>query len=105
MNIDAHVDWIGTARQHAYEENGVHHHASSIDFTLTDDDNRYKLVIYITKDNTTSTRYEIKQYGTKPGRNKPFLMDTEYVFENKPIPLIETILRDPYVQTSLRTSR
>ncbi|WP_028402089.1 DUF3910 family protein [Ectobacillus panaciterrae] len=102
MNLNAKPDWIGTPRQHAYEENGIQHKAVSVDFTLENDDNRYKLVMQTTiRDGVSSASYELKQYGTAPGRQKPFMMDTDYVWEDQTIPLIDTILNDPYVQSFL----
>ncbi|WP_379970530.1 DUF3910 family protein [Ectobacillus sp. sgz5001026] len=92
---DIKPDWVGTPRKHSYEENGIIHTAISIDFSLRGDDTRYKLVIQIEGENK---RYEIKQYGSIKGAQKPFLKDTDYRYENKTSPLIDAILSDPYVQ-------
>ncbi|MFD3446584.1 DUF3910 family protein [Microbacteriaceae bacterium 4G12] len=96
MNINAKVDWVGTPRRYTYVENEIEYDALSIDFTLQDDDERYKLLILKYEQ---ETRYEIKQYRVKPGKQKPYPVDTDYVFTNKTIPLIDTILQDPYVQS------
>jgi hypothetical protein len=102
MDFNAKPDWIGTPRKHSYEENGILYKSLSVDFTLPDDDNRYKLVVQTTEQNgISSTRYEFKQYGTAPGRQKPFMMDMDYAWENETIPLIDRILNDPYVQAFL----
>lgn len=96
MNIeDTKPDWVGTPRKHSYTEDGNLHTAISIDFSLSGDDSRYKLVMHIEGENK---RYEIKQYGTALGAQKPFLKDTDYRYENKTTLLIDAILSDPYVQ-------
>lgn len=92
---DTKPDWVGTPRKHSYEEGGITHTGISIDFSLPNDDTRYKLVLQIEGETWC---YEIKQYGHAPGAQKPFLKDTAYRYENKTVPLIDAILSDPYVQ-------
>jgi hypothetical protein len=99
MNLQQKPDWIGTPRTHEYEENGQRYKMISIDFTLENDDARYKLVITA---NERETIYEFKQYITKEGKQKPFLTATDYVWKNETIPLIDAILADPYVQEILQ---
>ena len=54
MNVQAKVDWIGTPKPYIYKDE-VTYNATSIDFSLAGDDNRYKLIapslktIHITK--------------------------------------------------------
>ncbi|MFX3622934.1 MAG: DUF3910 family protein [Ectobacillus sp.] len=102
MDTQAKIDWIGTPRRHSYEENRAQHFSMSVDFTLEQDDNRYKLIMQtVSQNGRSNTTYEIKQYGTKPGAQKPFIIDTGYTFKNETIPLIEAILQDPYVASFL----
>ncbi|WP_284997301.1 DUF3910 family protein, partial [Bacillus cereus] len=71
--------------------------ATSIDFSLAGDDNRYKLIVLKSENNT---HYKIVQYGIKPGSQKPFPIDIP--FEQNMLPIIEQILHDPYVQAILK---
>ncbi|WP_416828351.1 DUF3910 family protein [Ectobacillus polymachus] len=95
---DTKPDWIGTPRKHTYEKEGIAHTDISIDFSIPNDDTRYKLIVQIKEGTTKTSHYEIKQYGVAAGAQKPFLQDTNYVFENKTISLIDAILSDSYVQ-------
>ncbi|CRH97603.1 Uncharacterised protein [Streptococcus pneumoniae] len=73
------------------------YNATSIDFSLAGDDNRYKLIVLKSENNT---HYKIVQYGIKPGSQKPFPIDIP--FEQNMLPIIEQILHDPYVQAILK---
>ncbi len=44
MNVQAKVDWIGTPKPYIYKDE-VTYNATSIDFSLAGDDNRYKLIV------------------------------------------------------------
>ncbi|PFQ48277.1 hypothetical protein COK05_08360 [Bacillus cereus] len=99
MNVQAKVDWIGTPKPYIYKDE-VTYDATSIDFSLTNDDNRYKLIVLKSENNT---HYKIVQYGIKPGSQKPFPIDIP--FEQNMLPIIEQILHDPYVQAILKESR
>ncbi|MES5891562.1 MULTISPECIES: DUF3910 family protein [Bacillus cereus group] len=99
MNLQAKVDWIGTPKPYIYKDE-VTYDATSIDFSLTNDDNRYKLIVLKSEKNT---HYKLVQYGIKPGSPKPFPIDIP--FEQGMLPLIEQILNDPYVQAILKEAR
>ena len=71
MNVQAKVDWIGTPKPYIYKDE-VTYNATSIDFSLAGDDNRYKLIVLKSENNT---HYQIVQYGIKPGSQKPFPID------------------------------
>lgn len=92
MNIHAKPDWIGTPRRYYEEQTEV----LAIDFSLENNDNRYRLII---RTNGTGVQYECKQYGVKPGSQKPYPIDIP--FTNDMMPLVETILQDPYVKACL----
>ena len=96
MNVQAKVDWIGTPKPYIYKDE-VTYNATSIDFSLAGDDNRYKLIVLKSENNT---HYKIVQYGIKPGSQKPFPIDIP--FEQNMLPIIEQILHDPYVQAILK---
>lgn len=96
MNVQANVDWIGTPKPYIYKDE-VTYNATSIDFSLAGDDNRYKLIVLKSENNT---HYKIVQYGIKPGSQKPFPIDIP--FEQNMLPIIEQILHDPYVQAILK---
>jgi len=51
MNVQAKVDWIGTPKPYIYKDE-VTYDATSIDFSLTNDDNRYKLIVLSSEENT-----------------------------------------------------
>ena len=44
MNVQAKIDWIGTPKPYIYKDE-VTYNATSIDFSLAGDDNRYKLIV------------------------------------------------------------
>lgn len=92
MNIHAKPDWIGTFRRYYEEQTEV----LAIDFSLENNDNRYRLII---RTNSTGVQYKCKQYGVKPGSQKPYPIDIP--FTNDMMPLVETILQDPYVKACL----
>ncbi|WP_242247609.1 DUF3910 family protein [Bacillus cereus group sp. BfR-BA-01523] len=96
MNLQAKVDWVGTPKPYIYKDD-VTYDAIAIDFSLTNDDNRYKLIVLKSEENT---HYKLVQYGIKPGSQKPFPIDIP--FEQEMLPLIEQILNDPYVQAILK---
>ncbi|ARX69077.1 DUF3910 family protein [Bacillus thuringiensis] len=96
MNVQEKVDWIGTPKPYIYKDE-VTYNATSIDFSLAGDDNRYKLIVLKSENNT---HYKIVQYGIKPGSQKPFPIDIP--FEQNMLPIIEQILHDPYVQEILK---
>ena len=62
MNVQAKVDWIGTPKPYIYKDE-VTYDATSIDFSLAGDDNRYKLIVLSFEENT---HYKFVQYGVKP---------------------------------------
>ena len=99
MNLQAKVDWVGTPKPYIYKDD-VTYDAIAIDFSLTNDDNRYKLIVLKSEENT---HYKLVQYGIKPGSQKPFPIDIP--FEQEMLPLIEQILNDPYVQAILKEAR
>ncbi|HDR7793038.1 TPA: DUF3910 family protein [Bacillus luti] len=99
MNVQAKVDWIGTPKPYIYKDE-VTYDATSIDFSLTGDDNRYRFIVLKSEENT---HYKLVQYGIKPGSQKPFPIDIP--FEQGMLPIVEQILRDPYVQTVLKDTR
>lgn len=99
MNVQAKVDWVGTPKPYIYKDD-VTYDAIAIDFSLANDDNRYKLIVLKSEENT---HYKIVQYGIKPGSQKPFPIDIP--FEQGMLPLIEQILNDPYVQAILKDAR
>ncbi len=99
MNVQAKVDWVGTPKPYIYKDD-VTYDAIAIDFSLTNDDNRYKLIVLYHEENT---HYKLVQYGIKPGSQKPFPIDIP--FEQEMLPLIEQILNDPYVQAILKKTR
>ncbi|WP_346817721.1 DUF3910 family protein [Bacillus paramobilis] len=99
MNVQAKVDWIGTSKPYIYKDE-VTYDATSIDFSLAGDDNRYKLIVLSFEENT---HYKIVQYGIKPGSQKPFPIDIP--FEQNMLPIIEQILHDPYVQAIVKETR
>ncbi|WP_439021157.1 DUF3910 family protein [Bacillus thuringiensis] len=99
MNIQAKVDWIGTPKPYIYIDE-VTYDATSIDFSLAGDDNRYKLIVL---DHEGNTHYKIVQYGIKPGSQKPFPIDIP--FEENMLPITKQILHDPYVKAVLQESR
>ncbi|EJS74862.1 DUF3910 family protein [Bacillus cereus] len=99
MNVQAKVDWIGTPKPYIYKDE-VTYDANSIDFSLTNDDNRYKLIVLSHEENT---HYKIVQYGIKPGSQKPFPIDIP--FEQDMLLIVEQILHDPYVQAILKEMR
>ena len=86
-DVQAKVDWIGT-KPYIYKDE-VTYNATSIDFSLAGDDNRYKLIVLKSENNT---HYKIVQYGIKPGSQKPFPIDIP--FEQNMLPIIEQILHD-----------
>lgn len=92
MNIHAKPDWIGTPRRYHDEQTEV----IAIDFSLENNDNRYRLIM---RTSSTGVHYECKQYGVKPGAQKPYPIDIPFTHEM--LPLVETILQDPYVQACL----
>jgi hypothetical protein len=96
MNVQAKVDWVGTPKPYTYKDD-VTYDAIAIDFSLTSDDNRYKLIVLKSEENT---HYKLVQYGIKPGSQKPFPIDIP--FEQEMLPLIKQILNDPYVQAILK---
>ncbi|MBO9129978.1 DUF3910 family protein [Bacillus sp. 165] len=98
MNLHQKPDWIGTPRTYEYDEDGQHYTMISIDFTLANEDARYKLVI---TSNDKEATYELKQFLTKAGSQKPFLSGTSYIWKNETVPLIDAILADSYVQAVL----
>ena len=51
MNVQAKVDWIGTPKPYIYKDE-VTYNATSIDFSLAGDDNRYKLIVLKSENNT-----------------------------------------------------
>ncbi|MFV0915408.1 DUF3910 family protein, partial [Enterococcus faecium] len=51
MNVQAKVDWIGTPKPYIYKDE-VTYDATSIDFSLAGDDNRYKLIVLSFEENT-----------------------------------------------------
>ncbi|WP_459501882.1 DUF3910 family protein [Bacillus sp. C1] len=85
MNVHAKTDWIGTPKPY--------NDGYTIDFSLEQDDNRYKLMV---RRHDQSVPYKLVQYGTKPGSQKPFPIDIP--FQEDMLPLIKRILQDPYVQ-------
>lgn len=99
MNLQEKVDWVGTPKPYIYKDD-VTYDAIAIDFSLANDDNRYKLIVLGHEENT---HYKIVQYGIKPGSQKPFPIDIP--FEQGMLPLIEQILNDPYVQAILKQTR
>ncbi|MBE7147281.1 DUF3910 domain-containing protein [Bacillus mycoides] len=99
MNVQAKVDWVGTPKPYTYKDD-VTYDAIAIDFSLTSDDNRYKLIVLKSEENT---HYKLVQYGIKPGSQKPFPIDIP--FEQEMLPLIKQILNDPYVQAILKEAR
>ncbi|KZD30703.1 hypothetical protein BW897_20105 [Bacillus cereus] len=99
MNLQAKVDWVGTPKPYIYK-NDVTYDAIAIDFSLTNDDNRYKLIVLKSEENT---HYKLVQYGIKPGSQKPFPIDIP--FEQEMLPLIKQILNDTYVQAILKEAR
>lgn len=99
MNAQAKVDWIGTPKPYIYKDE-VTYDATSIDFSLAGDDNRYKLIVLGHEGNI---HYKIVQYGIKPGSQKPFPIDIP--FEQAMLPLVEQIVNDPYVQATLKQTR
>ena len=62
MNVQAKVDWIGTPKPYIYKDE-VTYDATSIDFSLAGDDNRYKLIVLSFEENT---HYKFVQYGSNP---------------------------------------
>ncbi|CAM3950202.1 DUF3910 family protein [Bacillus paramycoides] len=99
MNSQAKVDWVGTPKPYIYKDD-VTYNAIAIDFSLTNDDNRYKLIVL---GHEANTHYKIVQYGIKPGSQKPFPIDIP--FDQEMLPLVEQILNDPYVQAILKQTR
>ncbi|MEK7018988.1 MULTISPECIES: DUF3910 family protein [Bacillus] len=99
MNVQAKVDWVGTPKPYIYKDD-VTYDAIAIDFSLANDDNRYKLIVLKSEEHT---HYKLVQYGIKPGSQKPFPIDIP--FEQEMLPLIEQILNDPYVQAILKEAR
>ncbi len=99
MNIQAKVDWVGTPKPYIYKDD-VTYDAIAIDFSLTNDDNRYKLIVLSDEE---TTHYKLVQYGIKPGSQKPFPIDIP--FEQNMLPIIKQILHDPYVKAVLQESR
>ncbi|MFB5251719.1 DUF3910 family protein [Bacillus mycoides] len=99
MNVQAKVDWVGTPKPYIYKDD-VTYDAIAIDFSLANDDNRYKLIVLSHEE---STHYKLVQYGIKPGSQKPFPIDIP--FEQEMLPLIKQILNDPYVQAILKEAR
>lgn len=99
MNLQEKVDWVGTPKPYIYKDD-VTYDAIAIDFSLANDDNRYKLIVLGHEENT---HYKIVQYGIKPGSQKPFPIDIP--FEQGMLPLIEQILNNPYVQAILKQTR
>lgn len=99
MNLQAKVDWVGTPKPYIYKDD-VTYDAIAIDFSLTNDDNRYKLIVLNYEENT---HYKIVQYGIKPGSQKPFPIDIP--FEREMLTLVEQIVNDPYVQAILKQTR
>lgn len=99
MNVQEKVDWVGTPKPYIYKDD-VTYDAIAIDFSLTNDDNRYKLIVLKSEENT---HYKLVQYGIKPGSQKPFPIDIP--FEQEMLPLIKQILNDPYVQAILKEAR
>lgn len=99
MNLQEKVDWVGTPKPYIYKDD-VTYDAIAIDFSLTNDDNRYKLIVLNYEENT---HYKIVQYGIKPGSQKPFPIDIP--FEREMLTLVEQIVNDPYVQAILKQTR
>ncbi|MED1409463.1 MULTISPECIES: DUF3910 family protein [Bacillus] len=99
MNLQSAVDWVGTPKPYIYKDD-VTYDAIAIDFSLANDDNRYKLIVLNHEENA---HYKIVQYGITPGSQKPFPIDIP--FEREMLPLIEQILNDPYVQAILNQTR
>ncbi|MED0960056.1 DUF3910 family protein [Bacillus paramycoides] len=99
MNLRAKVDWVGTPKPYIYKDD-VTYDAIAIDFSLTNDDNRYKLIVLDYEENT---HYKIVQYGIKLGSQKPFPIDIP--FEREMLPLVEQILHDPYVHAILNSTQ
>lgn len=99
MNLQAKVDWVGTPKPYIYKDD-VTYNAIAIDFSLTNDDNRYKLIVL---GHEANTHYKIVQYGIKPGSQKPFPINIP--FNQEMLPLVEQILNDPYVQAILKQTR
>ncbi|EEL68077.1 hypothetical protein bcere0026_49580 [Bacillus mycoides] len=99
MNVQAKVDWVGTPKPYIYKDD-VTYDAIAIDFSLTNDDNRYKLIVLKSEENT---HYKLVRYGIKPGSQKPFPIDIP--FEQEMLPLIKQILNDPYVEAILKEAR
>lgn len=98
MDINASVNWVGTPKLYIYEDD-VTYDATAIDFSVEQDDDRYKLIIL---KHGNDVHYKITKYGVTPGAQKPFPIDTGHHYRNETIPLIERILQDPYVQTVLQ---
>ncbi|KFM98519.1 DUF3910 domain-containing protein [Bacillus clarus] len=99
MNFEAKVDWIGTPKPYIYKDD-ITYDAVAIDFSLVQDDNRYKLVVL---NDQKHTHYKMVQYGIKPGSQKPFPIDIP--FQKEMLPLVEQILCDPYVQAILNQNQ
>ncbi|KEK25424.1 DUF3910 family protein [Bacillus gaemokensis] len=95
MNLNAKIDWIGTLKPYIYKDD-VTYDAIAIDFSLEQDDSRYKLIVL---NHHEHTHYKLVQYGIKPGSQKPFPIDIP--FQEEMLPLIERILQDPYIQAIL----
>lgn len=98
MDMNKHVNWIGTPKVYIYEDD-VAYDAVAIDFAIEQDDARYKLIIL---KHSNDVQYKIMKYGIKPGAQKPFPIATGHHYINETIPLIESILQDPYVQMVLQ---
>lgn len=96
MNIHAKVDWIGTPKPYLYKSD-ITYDAVAIDFSLEQDDNRYRLIV---QQHGEHIHYKMIQYGIAPGSQKPFPIDIP--FQEDMLPLIERILQDPYVQAVLQ---
>ncbi|ABS23965.1 DUF3910 family protein [Bacillus cytotoxicus] len=96
MNLQAKIDWIGTPKSYLYKDDDMTYDATSIDFSIEQDDNRYKLLIL---KHDEKTHYKMIQYGVKPGSQKPFPIDIP--FRTDMLPFINKILQDPYVQAVL----
>ena len=99
MNVQAKVDWIGTPKPYIYKDE-VTYDATSIDFSLTNDDNRYKLIVLSSEENT---HYKNRPIWNQTRLTKPFPIDIP--FEQNMLPIIEQILHDPYVQAILKETR
>lgn len=98
MDINASVNWIGTPKLYIYEDD-ITYDAVAIDFSVEQDDDRYKLIIL---KHENDVQYKITKYGVKPGAQKPFPIDTGLHYKNETTPLIKMILQDPYVQAVLQ---